>query len=97
MKQYFEHRQELNEAFDKYSRTAANRKLKYTAWGFIAAAIVLLLVAAFMMDQLSWEAVCIMRGCAGVFAVIFVVLIGILVYRTNSAYWQNRHTPGSEE
>lgn len=27
-----------------------------------------------------------MRGCAGVCAIVFVILLGILVYRANSAY-----------
>lgn len=31
-----------------------------------------------------------MRGCAGLFAIIFVVLVGILVYRVNTSFFKDK-------
>lgn len=31
-----------------------------------------------------------MRGCAGIFAIIFVVLVAILVYRVNVSYFKDK-------
>lgn len=53
-------------------------------------AIVLMMVMIFWMDDLSWKMMLFMRGCAGVCAVIFVILVGILVFRVNSSYWRDK-------
>lgn len=90
MGRYFDNKHELDEAFEKFSRTPANRRLKYTAFGAITIAIALLLTMSFFGDSFSWTIILVIRGCAGVFAIVFVILIGILSYRANSAYIHNR-------
>ena len=34
-----------------------------------------------------------MRGCAGLMAILFVVLVGILSYRVNKQHVNNRQAP----
>ncbi len=71
--------------------TPQNRRLKYVALGFITIAIILLLCIAFWIEDLPIKTILIMRGCAGVFATVFAVLVGLLVYRVNKEYTNNRY------
>lgn len=64
-------------------RTPANKKLKYWALASIGVSIVLMLAMIIWMDDIGYRWMMFMRGCAGVFALIFVALCGILVYRVN--------------
>lgn len=79
-------REELNKLY----KTPANLKLKYIALCVIGVAIALMIACIFLMDTISWRLLLFMRGCAGVLAFIFIVLVAILIYRVNSAYLKNR-------
>ena len=85
-----EERRELygnyKEETDRLYRTRVNRRLKYIAMTVIVIAILLLFATIFLHDSISWTTMMFMRGCAGVCAIVFVILVGILVYRVNSAY-----------
>lgn len=86
-------RAELNKLYDK----PANRKLKYCAIVAISISIALMLAMLIFLEQLSDRNLLLMKGLAGLFAIIFVVLYGILVYRVNREYinskrWHNRYT-----
>ena len=74
------------EETDRLYRTRVNRRLKYIAMTVIVIAILLLFATIFLHDSISWTTMMCMRGCAGVCAIVFVILVGILVYRVNSAY-----------
>lgn len=93
MGRYFDNKREIDEAFEKYLQTPANRRLKHIAFGAITIAIALLLTMTFFGDDISWTVMLIMRGCAGVLAIVFVILISILSYRANSSYIHNHRKP----
>lgn len=80
-------RAELNRLYN----VSTNKRLKYSAMVVIAITIALMLSMIIWMDNLSETSILIMRGCAGLGAIIFVVLVGILTYRVNSQHFQNRN------
>lgn len=69
----------------KYSDTPINRKIKHWAYVFAAGMIVGLLVTIFMLNVLSHVVILIIKGCVGLFAICFVVLIAVLYYRIHKA------------
>ena len=79
-------REEIGRLYD----APANRRLKY--WALAAAAVSILLMAAIgiWIGDLPRQALLLMRGFAGVFAIVFVILVGILAYRVNTQYLKNR-------
>lgn len=74
----------------KLYNSPANKRLKYCALAAILVSIALMLAMIIWIDRLSYKAILIMKGCAGIGAIIFVVLIGILIYRVNSKYIQQK-------
>lgn len=87
MNKYFQEREELNNLYN----APEYRRLKYCAFAFIAVAICLLLAISIWSDKISVNAMLVMRGCAGVCAIIFVVIVGILSYRVNKQHVNNRN------
>lgn len=75
-------RKELKKLYNK----PANLRLKYIALCVIGVAIAILMSMIFLMDKVSWQLWYFMRGCAGVLAIIFVIIVTVLVYRVNRAY-----------
>lgn len=86
-------RAELNRLYT----APTNKRLKYCALVVIAITIALLLAMIIWMEDLSATSMIIMRGCAGLGAIIFVVLVGILTYRVNSQHIQNRNNKNSRK
>lgn len=84
-------RAELNRLYN----APANKRLKSWALVVIAISIALMLAMIIWMEDLSATSILIMRGCAGLGAIIFVVLVGILTYRVNSQHIQNRNNERS--
>lgn len=84
MANYFEKKEAYRRELEKYYNEKPNLRLKYAAIASIAIAIILLLINAFGLVGTS-TTVLLLRGCAGLFAIIFVVLVTILVYRVNAA------------
>ncbi len=70
----------------KLYNTPANLRLKRIALCVIVGAIAIMISMIFLVDKVSWELLYFMRGCAGVLAIVFVVIVAILVYRVNRAY-----------
>ena len=79
-------RDELNKLYNK----PANRKLKYCAIAAISITLALSFAMLIWIEQLSYRNLLLMKGFAGLFAIIFVVLYGILVYRVNREYINRR-------
>lgn len=79
-------RDEIKKIYNK----PANRKLKCYAVITISIAIVLLLAVIILMEELSDRNLLLMKGFAGLFAFIFAVLYGTLIYRVNREYI-NKH------
>lgn len=75
-------REELKRLYN----TPANLRLKHIALCVIGVAIAILVSMIFLVDKVSWQLLYFMRGCAGVLAIVFVVIVAILVYRVNRAY-----------
>lgn len=81
-KKYHMDRDELKKLYN----TPGNLRLKRIALCVIGVAIAILISMIFLVDIISWQLWYFMCGCAGLLAIIFVVLAGILVFRVNSAY-----------
>ena len=91
MANYFEKRDRFQQEREKYYREKTNRRLKYAALISIGISIILLLTMAFgFVDYNNTTAILFMRGCAGLFALIFVVLVAIIVYRVNVSYFNDK-------
>ncbi len=86
MKKYLQEREELNRQYN----SPEYKRLKWAALAFISITIILLAVMALCLEHISPVAMLIMRGCAGVCALMFVVLVGILSYKANKQHITNR-------
>ncbi|MDE5713502.1 MAG: hypothetical protein K2I16_07770 [Muribaculaceae bacterium] len=82
------------EELKKLYNTPANLRLKHIALCVIGVAIAILIGLIFLIDKVSWQLWYFMRGCAGLLAIIFAIIVSILVYRVNRAYitgkWRNK-------
>lgn len=74
------------EELKKLYNTPANLRLKHIALCVIGLAIAILISMIFLVDKVSWQLWYFLRGCAGVLAIIFVIIVAVLVYRVNRAY-----------
>lgn len=93
MANYFEKKEEQRRELEKYYREKSNRRLKYAALASISVSIILLLIMAFRVADIPTAVMLFMRGCAGLFALVFVVLVAILVYSVNVSYFRDKATP----
>ena len=75
-------KEELKKLYNK----PANLRLKHIALCVIGVAIAILVSMIFLVDKASWQLLAVMRGCAGVLAIIFVIIVTALVYRVNHDY-----------
>ncbi len=87
MDKYLREREELRRLYNapKY------RRMKYCAITVIAIVIILLLSMINWVDKIPTNILLIMRGCAGLGATIFVVIVGILSYRVNKQHINTRN------
>lgn len=90
MSNYFEKKEKFNKERERYYKEKNNLRLKYAAFISIAISIALLLMIIFLGSAIYKTTMLFMRGCAGVFALIFFVLVVILTYRVNVAYFKDR-------
>ncbi len=67
-----------------------NRRLKYCAITIIALVIILLLSMTIWIDNISTTEILIVRGCAGLGATAFLIIVGILSYSLNKQHISNR-------
>lgn len=75
-------REELKRLYN----TPANLRLKHIALCVIGVAIAILVSMIFLVDKASWQLLAVMRGCVGVLAIVFVIIVSVLVYRVNRDY-----------
>ena len=68
----------------------ANRKIKLCSIIAISITLALLIAILIWMNQLSNLYLSILKGFVGLFAIIFVVLYGVLVYRVNREFIDKR-------
>lgn len=76
---------------DKLYQTRANLRLKYAALGVVGVACILMLILAFCMDFISLGITLFLKGCVGLCAIAFVIMVAVLVYRVHRDYFRN-HT-----
>ena len=79
------------EEWYKIINSPANRKLKYVALSLISVGIALLLIILIWFESLSREAILVMRGCTGLFAIFFAIVVTIYLYRINTAFHKQRY------
>lgn len=75
-------KEELKKLYNK----PANLRLKHIALCVIGVAIAILISMIFLVDKVSWQLWYFMRGCVGVLAIVFVIIVSVLVYRVNRDY-----------
>lgn len=68
---------------------------KYRIWKYLIIGdgitlILLILATIIWMDSLAWQTVMVLRGCAGVLGIIFVVIAAIYCYVVYKDYIANR-------
>lgn len=91
MANYFEEKEKLQREQEKYYREKTNLRLRYAALISIGISIMLLLIIAFgFSDTTDTNVLLFMRGCVGLFALLFVVIVGVLVYRVNTSYIEEK-------
>ena len=67
---------------EKIAQLPSIRKLKYVAMGVIGVTISLLLINLIWIDTLSRTALLAIRGSAGVFSIIFLIIVVISLMST---------------
>ena len=80
------------EELRKLYNTTANLRLKRIALCIIGVAIAIMISMIFLVDKVSWQLLYFMRGCAGILAIVFVIIVAVPVYRVNCAYIQKKGT-----
>lgn len=77
-------KQEFKSLKELYN-TPANLRLKYIA------IVIGVIIPILIMTRIFWPNIPVkldmfFRGCAGLCAIVFVIIVGIIVYRVNSAF-----------
>ena len=67
------------------------RSLKYSALIVIGIAIAALFAMIIWIDTIPHRTLLFIRGCVGLCALIFVILVAVLTYRVYSEYFKNSH------
>lgn len=86
MNKRLQEREEINKLYN----LPENRRLKYVALAVMAVVVVLLLSMTIWLENIPPKVLLIIRGCAGLGALVFVVLVGILTYRVNKQHITDR-------
>lgn len=81
----------------EFYKTQANRRLKRISISVGCVAIVTILVMIFLFDDIPLRVMLFLRGCVGLCAIVYVVLVGVLVYRVNKAYINQRKVPKNRD
>ncbi len=87
---YLEWKGRTEDRLSKYYMQKTNLRLKYAAYISIGICMILLLVGIFLKDKIDWTAYLLIRGITGLSGILFVVMVGVLVYRVNAAYYKDR-------
>ena len=76
---------------EKIAQLSSNKKLKYLAIGTGVVTIAILIVILACYDILSLVMMLVLRGCVGLCAIIFVIIIAIYCYRLNVTYSNEKY------
>lgn len=78
----YEEKAELN----KIAKLPVNRKLKNISLAFALCGIALLITMIVGLESFSTRTLLVLRGCVGLFAILFIIGVGFYLYRVNYAY-----------
>ena len=72
------------------------KKLKYLALFFISIGIALILTNLIWLETFSTTVILVLRGCEGICAIIFVIIVGIYMHKINTTYNKQRFRNNKE-
>ena len=75
---------------EKIAKLPSIRKLKYLALFFIFIGIAIMLINLIWLETFSTTVILVLRGCAGICAIIFLIIIGIYMHKINTIYNEQR-------
>lgn len=87
---YFDKKDEIRIAKEKYYNETGNIRLKYAAVISIGISIIIITIMIFGLDSIPIKVQLFMRGCVGLSALVFVILVAIREYRVNVSYFKDR-------
>ena len=90
MIRYWNNKERMESAVNRYMGNRKNRPLVWTARGFCILAIILLFIMIIWSDIISDRTILLLRGCTGASAIIFLLLLSIILYRAYSSLWNTR-------
>ncbi|MBD5289705.1 MAG: hypothetical protein HDS26_03360 [Bacteroides sp.] len=90
MIRYWNNKERMESAVNRYMGNRKNRPLVWTARGFCILTIILLFIMIIWSDIISDRTILLLRGCTGASAIIFLLLISIILYRAYSSLWNTR-------
>ena len=85
------YKERRNNEIEKLYKTNANLRLKYAALGIIGVGIIILMVLLFSMNYISVGLTLFLRGCVGLCALAFVIMVAVLVYRVHRDHFLRHH------
>lgn len=87
MKDYWQNKYDINQLFN----APQFRKLKYSALIVIGISSATMLAMIFWIDVIPYKTMLFLRGCVGIGAIVFIILVAILAYQVYSEYFHNKY------
>ena len=75
---------------ERIAQQPSIKKLKYLALFFISIGIALILTNIIWLETFSTTVILVLRGCAGICAIIFLIIVGIYMHKINTIYHEQR-------
>ena len=75
---------------ERIAQQPSIKKLKYLALFFISIGIALILTNIIWLETFSTTVILVLRGCAGICAIVFLIIVGIYMHKINTIYHEQR-------
>ena len=75
---------------EKIAQLPSIRKFKYLALFSISIGIALILTNIIWLETFSLTVILVLRGCAGMCAIIFLIIVAIYMHKINTIYNEQR-------
>ena len=76
---------------EKIAQLPSIRKLKYLALFFISIGIALILTNLIWLETFSLTVILVLRGCTGICAIIFLIIVAIYMHKIHTIYNEQRY------
>lgn len=86
----FEKRYEEKAALNKIAQLPTNKKFKYLAIAFGTTAVTLLIIMFLCLESFSLTTFLVLRGCVGLFAILFMIFVGCYTYRVYYIHYKQK-------